>query len=117
MNTEASTRGRPAASNALVAASIDGQGIAWVDGIFAGSDPNLVREARLNARLHVQTTIHPLDRTPVLCDDETPLGAAASMLSLSPRAILVSAPAEVWDTFPGADDLDINTFPFEPEED
>lgn len=80
----------------VIAVSIDGLGIAWCDGIFAG-DQELVENAKLNARLSRPIELFRCD---LVCDASTPLGALAAMASWNPgRAVLIQSTDEINDFF------------------
>ena len=88
-------RGRPLIDADLVAVSIDGKGVAWLNGVFTG-DPALVTEAELSATLQTKTALRY--RGPVVtAGSSTPVEAAAAMVSVSPgRAVITQAPDTVW---------------------
>lgn len=79
----------PSRSGPLVAASIDGKGAAWCDGIFQG-DTDLVAYAKRAAEISQEVTLH--DRT-LTADPHTPLGALAALAAYNPgRARVTEAP-------------------------
>jgi hypothetical protein len=87
-------RGRPASGGPIVSVDIDGVGIAWCDGVFAGS-PELVKEAQWIAYIGSSVAL-VRGGVKSQANSETPVGAAASMIGISPgRAKIVEAPKEV----------------------
>ena len=80
----------------VIAVSINGLGIAWCDGIFAG-DQELVANAKLNAKLGRPIELFRCD---IVCDAITPLGALAAMASWNPgRTVIVQSTDAIDDFF------------------
>ena len=86
--------GRPAQGGPVVSVNIDGVGVAWCDGVFAG-DRDLVEQARYRALLQAPASLVFHGR-PTPAGSETPLQAASAMVGINPgRAILMEAPDDV----------------------
>lgn len=82
----------------VVAVSASGRGAGWCDGHFSG-DKEIIREARKAA---AEGRTVELFSCEIVCDSETPLGAAGALAAWNPGQTIVSkCPREVAEFFEG----------------